>query len=668
MQAAQDVRTSACRAPRARTPRTLALAVLLAAHIAPIAFSQPVTIFDVSSFSNSISYETGFSGTIGTTATWPAEMGWQGDRIDIAFTLPSAPPTTARNYRLRIVTPLKFTQTFDATVLGGPTLDSLTTFTTETLDTARVLSATIPVDAFVFGQTNYIRIQGAGVAVGAGQPAGVQWTRWLLTRTDTAEDLDAARADQLARMTSYVVAAIQPNGLVRDSLTLDPADAPFHPASPDAAGFALLGLCVADAAGTLPDAADYVQLILDAYTGNVPGVTPTRNALGHWWHWMDVNTGAPAAGWGDNYTTIGSALLASGALFAANHFADHPDIVSRAAEVYSSCNFDSMISATLDGRVALATSASGAFLGTVVPWNEYVLVVNLALHQPGATRAPAVAWRWFDPANAPKISFLGLSMLTDNVASFPPAFWIQDAHYLATDVALNSAFDTYFINQRRADELFCATNLGQNFRYGLTAGVDPTGYFADRILNHHSVYSPEAVAAWGDMDSLLEFHAAQPPTSDVRFRFGLTRVSSDEPGWVPFDAGLVDHTFLMLGIWESIDPLFFKRRLPFQTDADLDGIADEFDNCRDAFNPAQTDSDGDGIGDACNCGLHWADLDADGDVDVHDFAELQACLSSAAPGGACQCLDRDGDGTLSLADFAPFADCWAGPELPPMCE
>ena len=37
------------------------------------------------------------------------------------------------------------------------------------------------------------------------------------------------------------------------------------------------------------------------------------------------------------------------------------------------------------------------------------------------------------------------------------------------------------------------------------------------------------------------------------------------------------------------------------TDSDNDGIADECDNCPNAFNPDQTDTDSDGAGDACDC-------------------------------------------------------------------
>jgi hypothetical protein len=48
-------------------------------------------------------------------------------------------------------------------------------------------------------------------------------------------------------------------------------------------------------------------------------------------------------------------------------------------------------------------------------------------------------------------------------------------------------------------------------------------------------------------------------------------------------------------------------------DADGDGIADARDNCRDTFNPEQTDADHDGLGDACD-----ADNDNDGVANLAD--------------------------------------------------
>jgi hypothetical protein len=159
----------------------------------------------------------------------------------------------------------------------------------------------------------------------------------------------------------------------------------------------------------------------------------------------------------------------------------------------------------------------------------------------------------------------------------------------------------------------------------------------------------------------------QPPNSDPRFRYGLTRVSSANPSWVPADAGLVDHLFLFFGLAESLDPLFFRQRQPFQPDADQDGIADAYDNCPTIWNPSQTDTDGDGIGDACDCRVPWADADADGDVDLLDFAAWQSCPVAGAPlPEHCQCFDRNGNRLLDGEDLTAFAACLAtsGPEQP----
>jgi hypothetical protein len=68
----------------------------------------------------------------------------------------------------------------------------------------------------------------------------------------------------------------------------------------------------------------------------------------------------------------------------------------------------------------------------------------------------------------------------------------------------------------------------------------------------------------------------------------------------------------------------------------------------------------------------WADADGDSDVDMDDFGAFQACFSpgtsSVAP--ECVCLDRNGDGQISAADFGDsstpntFLYCASGPALP----
>ncbi len=83
------------------------------------------------------------------------------------------------------------------------------------------------------------------------------------------------------------------------------------------------------------------------------------------------------------------------------------------------------------------------------------------------------------------------------------------------------------------------------------------------------------------------------------------------------------------------------------------------------------------------------DFDLDGDVDLADFAVLQACFSgpnrpillpvpsldggqagpapAAAMQGGCIDADLDGDADVDLTDYSAFAACFNGPNRPPAC-
>lgn len=71
------------------------------------------------------------------------------------------------------------------------------------------------------------------------------------------------------------------------------------------------------------------------------------------------------------------------------------------------------------------------------------------------------------------------------------------------------------------------------------------------------------------------------------------------------------------------------------------------------------------------CSEIWADADGDQDVDMTDFAFLQACISPAGeipeyPPYRCKCFDRDGNDAIGLEDLAAFAECAGGPGMPPV--
>ena len=387
-----------------------------------------------------------------------------------------------------------------------------------------------------------------------------------------AQGLEAARDDQINRLRLYILDAIQPSGLVRDSVVLNGSS--FHPASPDAAGFALVGLAALDHVDKFAAAESRVLKILRAYAGETAGVNPDRSADGHFIHWMDTSDGSRASGgWPVEYTPIGSALLIAGAQFARNHFTDNDEIAALADELTNTVDFNAAIHPSLDGSIYLTMNQNGggSSANPVRPWNEYMLVESLALKQPNNDRAVAVLDDWLDVSNLPKRSYMGIETLTDNPGAFAPAFWVQQMQFFNGDFRYDAGFQTYLENQRAADDLYSTIALGESSRYGLTAGLRPPlpledppvdRYHADRIEDHpNDVFSPEAVTAWGDMDAFLDFYNNQFPTSDPRYKYGVVRESAVQPDWVPFDAGLVDHLFLLFGLIESIDADFFAERV-----------------------------------------------------------------------------------------------------------
>ena len=385
-----------------------------------------------------------------------------------------------------------------------------------------------------------------------------------------AQDLNAVRDDQFNRLKNYVVAAIRPNGLVRDSVVLNGSS--FHPATPDAAGFALVALSALDhldnmnGTSLLPDAEQRVVNVLSAYAGQTPGVVPDRSADGHFVHFMNVSNGAYQSPWDHSYTPIGTALLVAGAQFARNHFPNNATIASLTDQLTGSVNFNNAIHPSLTGGIFLDMGAAGGGTGgTVGTWNEFMLVESLALRETDNSRALAVKHRWLNTDFLPKISYEDIPTLTDNFFTYASGFWVQQMHFFNGDFRHSADFETYFSNQQQADQRYSEDAIGQAFRYGLTAGLvpNPEVYHADRIFDHpHDVFSPEAVAAWGDMDTLLQFYATQfYPSTDPRYQYGLVRVAADQPDKVPGDAGLVDHMFLLFGLVESLDPNFFADRV-----------------------------------------------------------------------------------------------------------
>ena len=103
-------------------------------------------------------------------------------------------------------------------------------------------------------------------------------------------------------------------------------------------------------------------------------------------------------------------------------------------------------------------------------------------------------------------------------------------------------------------------------------------------------------------------------------------------------------------------------------DPDGDGLTYLYDNCPNAYNPAQVDVDGDGVGDACDpCNalaavLGNVNLDASGEdyipiIDVADVLAFSDLLNDTGlPPNDCQQLDMLGNGTFNSWDLLALVE------------
>ena len=175
-------------------------------------------------------------------------------------------------------------------------------------------------------------------------------------------------------------------------------------------------------------------------------------------------------------------------------------------------------------------------------------------------------------------------------------------------------------------------------------------------IDEMRIWNEARTATQMAQDATCSFHASPAPASLV----GWWRFEGDtQDGSAQANHGSLRSPNATPG-WDPIDPAFFRRAQgAFHAcpglDTDLDGIADDVDNCSHVANVPQLDTDLDGLGDACDgCPALFDPWQADSDLDgIPD-----GCDSCTFFGNTAQ-ADADGDGTGDLCDPNP-ADAAVG--------
>ncbi len=362
----------------------------------------------------------------------------------------------------------------------------------------------------------------------------------------------------------------QYNGVYRDSKIINGAD--YHPSSVANTGVGLISLCVADRAGYITYARDLARQTLRTMLGYEAGFNPDRNSKGFYRHFIDIDTGNNA--WNSEYSTIDTALLATGALFAKKYFND-PEISSYADELFLSIDWAAAINNPSTGAIWRELDGNGNGQGTsALPFNEYMIVAYLAMEAEGNSGGPGTsAWNvWRQLNNFANANYWGYQLLSDfdDVNAFQSDFTVQFPYYLTPWAHNSTLYRSYMQNMAAADKLYYEKIAGDypnlnGYEWGLGAGNSPAtyngvyytpyGYNADHINNHPArIVSPHIVAGYipvrqsakSDLQQMLAGSKGKYTLSNGNQL--LWRYSLDQPGWDSDQIQGIDYSSMLYGL------------------------------------------------------------------------------------------------------------------------
>jgi hypothetical protein len=360
----------------------------------------------------------------------------------------------------------------------------------------------------------------------------------------------------LASAVSFFRASRNDKGLYRDRLRFEGTN--DAPASVATTGMGLISLCIGSRMGMIENAAEDTKTTVRTMLG----LGQSRNESGFYYHFVDMETGSRVGN--SEYSSIDTAILVSGALFAASCLAGDHELDSLVLQLWESTDWSRAVADPETGGIYLEMLEDGAGKpGSItLPFNEYMLVAWFAKLEDQTGTGPATdLWQHFY-ANAdslPTSTFAGHPVLTDRPGAFLSSFVIQFAYYLCHPFTTGEQYVAFMRSAELADRAWWRQSTqAMDYEWGLGAGMARSvGYHADAINdNPDQIVSPHIVGGFLPVDTNGMSDLRKQSTASggaVRSIAGVTgsllwRYSVSDSLWVAEEIQGIDYSSMMLGL------------------------------------------------------------------------------------------------------------------------
>ena len=388
----------------------------------------------------------------------------------------------------------------------------------------------------------------------------------------------------------------------RYSLQLPTASDP-GPISIGSTGFGMISVCIGCALGLYPKS-DGVRMTLEtleSLLGERQGFAPKRsNRTRFFAHFLDPESGNAASSTTE-ISTVDTAIMAAGAMFARNYLKD-PTVTQKTNSLVQSIDWGAVVGE--DPYLCMVMDADTGnpdWTKKTKPFNEYYVLacVGKAVEEEmNKTGSAAPCTTYFNKyysnppqslkdAGASYKSYWGYNVWSDSPNRFASSFQVQFCYYLSKFFQTCPAYQEFFAQSAAADWKYFR-NIFANpayknivtkyapYQWGCGAGEYPGGYFATAIDNDDKlVYSAPIIAGFFPADNavsklqpqsfvhiedaLEQLYSNEVCTSDVDGKKVLWRRSLVDKEWLPGAIQSVDFSTFILGYaWKLAGAEFFS--------------------------------------------------------------------------------------------------------------